>query len=113
MMEFILSVIFNLVFGYVMYLSGRQSVKRELADNGIRDMMAKSIFPVGVLEKIDDAYYLYEKDTTNFLCQADRLEDIPINLYNNKGISLALIVYPEETFTQGYWCINGKLKKAT
>lgn len=104
-----ITVIAFIVYGWAMYKLGQSAIKTTVAANGIDAIVDRTRFPVGVVEKIDGHYYLYEKDTTNFLCQAERLEDIPMKLWENKQISLAAIMCPEES-TQVYWCVNGKLK---
>lgn len=108
-MDFV-SLVVVVGYTYLVYRIGKASAMREVGSTHIQDTLNKAAIPIGVLEKIDGKYYLYEKDTTNFLCQADKLEDIPLNLWDNKKISLAVILYPEEAADQTFWCINGKLK---
>lgn len=105
----ITTIIVFIVYGYCMYRLGQATVRTAIGSAGIDAIIDRTKFPVGVVEKIDGHYYLYEKDTTNFLCQAERLEDIPMKLWENKNVSLAAIMCPEES-TQVYWCVNGKLK---
>lgn len=104
-----ITVIAFVIYGWVMYRWGLSTGKALVATVGIDTLVDRAKFPVGVVEKIDGHYYLFEKDTTNFLCQAESLEDIPMKLWENKKISLALIMCPEEG-NQIYWCLNGKLK---
>ena len=104
-----ITVIAFVIYGWVMYRLGKYAVRTAVAGEGINAILDRGKFPFGVVEKIDGHYYLYEKDSTNFLCQAERLEDIPMKLWENKHISLAAIMCPEES-TQVYWCVNGKLK---
>lgn len=106
------TVVLLLVVGYSMYWLGKTMTMRMVGSKHIQDTLARATIPIGVLEKVEGQYYLYEKDTTNFLCQAEKLEDIPLNLWENKKISLAVILYPEEAGEQAFWCINGKLKVA-
>lgn len=94
---------------YCSFKLGQMSQRKLIAGQGIEAIIERTKFPVGIIEKIDGHYYLYEKDTTNFLCQAEKLEDIPMKLWENKQISLAAVMYPEES-SQVYWCVNGKLK---
>lgn len=100
------------VYGYGMYWLGKTTAMKAVGTKHIQDTLDKAAIPIGVLEKVDGQYYLYEKDSTNFLCQAEKLEDIPLNLWDNKKISLAVILYPEEAGDQAFWCINGKLRVA-
>ena len=95
-------------FAYLGYQWGKLGTKRLVSDKVIDGLVAKASVPIGVVEEIDGHYYVYEKDTTNFLGQAASLEDLPKKLLENK-ISLALLMYPEQS-TAIYWCINGKLK---
>jgi len=105
-----LTIIAFIAYGYGMYWLGKTAAMKMVGSKHIQDTLAKATIPIGVLEKVDDQYYLYEKDSTNFLCQAEKLEDIPMNLWESKKISLAVILYPEEAGDQAFWCINGQLK---
>ncbi len=95
---------------YSAYKLGQISQKNLMANETINSAISKIQFPACVAEKIDGQYYLYEKDTTNFLCQAASLEELPTRLFENKRISLAVMMCPEES-TQVFWCVNGKLLK--
>jgi hypothetical protein len=106
----VITVALLVAFGYIMFSLGKSSAMKAVGSRHIQDTLNKATIPVGVLEKVDGHYYLYEKDSTNFLCQAEKLEDIPLNLWENKKISLAVILYPEEAGQQAFWCINGKLR---
>ena len=108
-MDFFIIIAF-IGYGYFMYLMGIISFKRQVGIKVMQDALIKASVPIGILEKIKDTYYLYEKDSTNFLCQAERVEDIPNNLWESKKISVAVIMYPEETGNQTFWCVNGKLR---
>jgi hypothetical protein len=108
-MDFV-TVILMVVYGYAMYAIGKSAAMKMVGSKHIQDTLARAAIPIGVLEKVEGHYYLYEKDSTNFLCQAEKLEDIPLNLWENKKISLAVILYPEEAGEQTFWCINGKLR---
>ena len=96
------------ITGYLMYTWGKASAKKLISDKVIDSIVAQAKVPIGIVEQIEGHYYVYEKDTTNFLGQAASLEDLPKKLLENK-ISLALLMYPEQS-TAIYWCINGKLK---
>lgn len=108
----IFATIFFIGYGYIMYIWGKNSAMQAVGAKHIQNALDKAAIPIGVLEKVEGQYYLYEKDSTNFLCQAENLEDIPLNLWENKKISLAMILYPEEAGDQAFWCINGKLRVA-
>lgn len=106
-------VIIGLVaFGYIMFRLGKSTAMQAVGAKHIQDTLNRATIPVGVLEKVENQYYLYEKDSPNFLCQAEKLEDIPMKLWESKKISLAVILYPEEAGDQAFWCINGKLRVA-
>ena len=96
---------------YCSFKLGQLSQKRLMADGAINAMLAKTKFPIGVAEKIEGQYYLYEKDTTNFLCQASSLDELAKNLLDNRNISLAALLCPEDTGAEVFWCVNGKLLK--
>lgn len=96
---------------YCSFKLGQASQKRLMADHAIHAMLAKTRFPVGVAEKIEGHYYLYEKDSTNFLCQAPTLEELAKNLLDNKKISIAALMCPEDAGAEVFWCVNGKLLK--
>jgi hypothetical protein len=99
-----------IVFGYGMYLLGKTTAMKIVGSKHIQDTLSRATIPIGVLEKVENQYYLYEKDSTNFLCQAEKIEDIPLKLWDNKKISLAVILYPEESGDKPFWCVNGKLR---
>ena len=104
------SILLMIVYGYGMYQLGRYTTQLNVSKKVIEAIVAKVSIPVGVIEQIDNQYYVYDKDTNNFLGQADSLEDLPKKLIANK-INLALLMYPEKS-SDIYWCINGKLKLA-
>jgi hypothetical protein len=106
----IITVIVFIIYGYGMFRLGKHTAMQAVGAKHIQNTLDKAAIPIGVLEKVEDQYYLYEKDTTNFMCQAEKLEDIPMNLWESKKISLAVILYPEEAGDQAFWCINGQLK---
>jgi hypothetical protein len=108
----IITIIAFIIYGYGMYRLGKHTAMQAVGAQHIQDTLNKATIPIGVLEKVEDQYYLYEKDSPNFLCQADKLEDIPMKLWENKKISLAVILYPEEAGDMAFWCINGKLRVA-
>lgn len=95
----------------VSYYMGKSAILREFGTKQVEVAVERATIPVGTVEKIEDMYYLYEKDTINFLCQATSLDELPMKLWDNKKIALALIVYPEESGARHFWCINGKLKQ--
>jgi hypothetical protein len=107
-----LDFILIFVVGYVMFLWGKFSEKTKLGQMIVNQAINRAIIPVLVCEEIDGQYYLYEKDTQNFVCQSDSLDALPQKLYNAKKITLALLLFPEKTFNTKYWCINGKIKVA-
>lgn len=106
----IVTVASFVLYGYFMYWLGKTAAMKMVGAKHIQDTLAKAAIPIGVVEKVEGQYYLYEKDSTNFLCQAEKLEDIPLNLWDSKKISLAVILYPEEAGDKAFWCINGKLR---
>jgi hypothetical protein len=106
----IITVIAFISYGFFMYLLGVRTFRTEVGEKLVQATLAKANIPIGILEKVKDTYYLYEKDSTTFLCQADRIEDIPANLWSNKKISVAAILHPEETGDQVFWCVNGKIR---
>ena len=89
----------------------KAAISAAAGEAGIRAIVDRATFPVTVAEKIEGQYYLYEKDSTNFLGQAPTLEELPRVMFVNKKITLALLLCPEEYDNQQFWCINGKLKK--
>jgi hypothetical protein len=96
------------VYGYGMYQLGRYTIRSLLDDKVVNAIVAKASVPIGVIEHIEGHYYVYEKDTTNFLGQAATIEELPQKLMEKK-IGLALLMYPEQS-SEVYWCVNGKLK---
>lgn len=99
------------IYGYCMFLLGKTSMKSFMGQKYIEHAINRAFtIPVGVIEEIDGNYYLYEKDTTNFLCQSNNIEDIPMQLWKTKNIAVALVIFPESKTLKSFWCVNGKLK---
>lgn len=97
---------------YIGMKIGAALVRKSVGSEGVDRILARAKFPVGVAEKIEGQYYLYEKDTTNFLCQAPTLDGLAAALLEKNNISLAILMCPEETAGKVFWCINGKLRIA-
>lgn len=95
-------------FGYQLGIS---KIKVMIADKVFEEIRAKAIIPVCVAECVEQNYYLYEKDTDKFMCQASSLEELPKSLFDTKKINLALVMFPTETNNESFWIINGKIKK--
>ena len=108
-MDFV-TILLTIVYGYLMYQFGKYTMRKVLDDKIVSAIVAKANVPIGVIEEIEGHYYVYEKDTTNFLGQAATLEELPQRLMDRK-IGLAILMYPERS-REVYWCINGKLKEA-
>lgn len=106
-----LTVIFCVMVGSIIgYQLGLQKIKHMASERALSVLMDRVNFPVAVAEKIDGQYYLYEKDTTNFLCQAKTFEDLAPTLYENKHVNMAIVLCPEEFQDTEFWVINGKMK---
>jgi hypothetical protein len=95
-------------FGYSM---GRASIKRIIASKAFEEIQTRAMIPVCVAECVEKNYYLYEKDTDKFMCQAPSLEELPKSLFDTKKINLALVLFPSEANNEHFWIINGKIKK--
>lgn len=103
-----ITLITFIIYGYGMYHLGKFTMRKIVDDKIISQIVAKAKVPVGVIEQIEGQYVVYEKDTTNFLGQANTIEEIPQKLMDRK-IGLALLMYPEKS-SEVYWCVNGRLK---
>jgi hypothetical protein len=113
MMGIIINTLIALVIFNLGYFFGRQSVKYMLVDRVFREIQEKAAIPVCVAECVEKNYYLFEKDTDKFLCQAPSLDELPQSLFESKKIKLALVLFPTETHNENFWIINGKIKKLT
>ncbi len=103
-----INIFMFIVYGYGMYMLGKYTMRRLVDDKVVAQIVARANVPIGVIEQIEGQYYVYEKDTTNFLGQAATIEEIPQKLMDRK-IGLAILMYPEKS-SEVYWCINGRLK---
>ncbi len=97
-----------IVYGYGMYMLGKYTMRKLVDDKVVAQIVSRANVPIGVIEQIEGQYVVYEKDTTNFLGQANTIEEIPQKLMDRK-IGLAILMYPEKS-SDVYWCINGRLK---
>lgn len=97
-----------IIYGYGMYMLGKYTMRKIVDEKVVNAIVAKANVPIGVIEQIEGHYYVYEKDTTNFLGQAATIEELPQKLMERK-IGLAILMYPEKS-SDVYWCINGRLK---
>ena len=103
-----INIFMFIVYGYGMYMLGKYTMRRLVDDKVVAQIVARANVPIGVIEQIEGQYYVYEKDTTNFLGQAATIEEIPQKLMDRK-IGLAILMYPEKS-SEVYWCVNGRLK---
>lgn len=109
-MDMITAFVLCAATSYIGFKLGQAAVRKEVGNAGVDQIIARTKFPIGVAEKIDGQYYLYEKDTTNFMCQAATLEGLAEALLEKSNISLAVLMCPEEANSEIFWCVNGKLK---
>ncbi len=106
----IITTLFILLAIVVSYKIGQLRMKAYTGNLVIQDVIERARIPIAIIDQIDGHYYIYDKDTNDFLCQSDDLMTVPKKLLDTNKISLAVIMYPEEEYDQKYWCINGKLK---
>ena len=59
-MDFV-TVILMVVYGYAMYAIGKSAAMKMVGSKHIQDTLARAAIPIGVLEKVEGHYYLYEK----------------------------------------------------
>jgi hypothetical protein len=90
---------------------GANAIKKVIGQRFFEDIEEKAIVPVCVAEHIQNVYYLFEKDTDNFMCQAPTLEELPQKLFEAKNINLALVLFPHDVSHDCLWIVNGKIKK--
>jgi hypothetical protein len=90
---------------------GVAKIKAILTSRAFEEIRAKAMIPVCIAECVEQTYYLYEKDTDKFMCQASSFEELPKSLFDNKKINLALVMFPTSTDYENFWIINGKIKK--
>jgi hypothetical protein len=106
----LVDILLTVVCMYFAYRIGSSIERSKRGEMVIDNALARAAVPVIVAEEYEGHFYLYEKDTQNFICQTTNLDDIPEKLYNSKKISLALLLFPEFAGDEKFWCINGKLK---
>ena len=109
-METIL-LIFIFVVGYVLgqirAMMKIGNILREAADNAGIDLeqelerrkqkLTNSVKKLEV-EKINDMLYLYERDTNDFICQANSMEDLAKLAKEYKNIALATVIHDNKVF---------------
>ena len=109
-MNIIILVIFALISGLSLgYMLGLLRLRYLVTEKAFENLVDKAIIPIGIIENINDTLYLYEKDTTNFLCQGSSVEELSLNLLANRKINVAFVMFPTENKNQTYWFVNGKL----
>jgi len=106
------TILIAMISAYLGFIVGKYVVRTAVARLSLDHIISSTKIPIGIAEKIDGEYYVYEKDTTNFLCQAPTLEELPMKMFENNKISLAVLMCPEESAERLYWCVHGKLKTA-
>jgi hypothetical protein len=99
------------LFFFFGYQLGVFKVKTIIASRVFEEIRAKAMIPVCVAECVGQTYYLYEKDTDKFMCQASSFEELPQSLFDTRKINLALVLFPTASNSDNYWIINGKIKK--
>ena len=58
-------------------------------------------------EVIGRSIMLYNKDTNQFVCQAENIEELAIQLMNHNKIEVALVNHNDEKI----WFVEGKIRK--
>lgn len=91
------------------YFLGKAKQSTIFGEKVLSTIVNRANFPVAVVEKIDGQYLLYEKDTTNFLCQAASFDKLADALYEARRVNMAVIYFPEEYQDKKFWVVNGKL----
>lgn len=91
------------------YWIGKSKQRSMFGEKALRVIIDRANFPVAVVEKVNDQYLMYEKDTSNFLCQATTLDKLAEALYEAKRVTMALVYCPQEFQEKKLWIVNGKL----
>ena len=67
----------------------------------------KNLIPLCYIDKSDDMYYLYNKETSKFYCQASTYSELATKLYDI-GVSIACIKHQKETL----WFVDGRVEES-
>lgn len=90
------------VAGYVFGMSRARGIY-------VMQQSKKTTIPVCIAEYQKGNYYLYDRDTNKFMCQAKTLEGLADELSRYKNITLAYVYVLGEGENKSFWIINGKV----
>lgn len=113
--EFLFGVIVvtALVFGTGYYLGVRAAVGAEISKYISKYVKDQVVFPFCIAEFEAGNYYLYDKNTQAFLCQANTMEQLAVELNDTKKIGVAYVMLPEGNNQNLFWFVRGKVKPVT
>lgn len=104
------SIVITLIVGFIPgFLFGVYSAVGVLSRHKIQDVEEKNVIRSYLLEEEDDMFYLFQKDTQQFFCQAPSLEELAKEV-SNRNIDVAYVVSAAEGNDEAYWFRNGKVK---
>ena len=66
--------------------------------NGENDIILEPKIASLKIEKIEDILYLYHRDSDNFVCQGDTLEELATIAKQYKNIKMATVIHDEQVF---------------
>ena len=99
--------IIGYVLGQIRAMMKIGNIIREAADNAGIDLeeelerrkqkLANTVKKLEV-EQINDILYLYERDTNDFICQANSMEDLAKLANEYKNIALATVIHDNKVF---------------
>lgn len=88
----------------------------ETATNGISEINGKEVvleesIVKCIAEKVNNTYFLYEKDTEMYMAQAKSIDELAENIKKHNKINYALVSFSNNDDTDVFWFHEGEAKK--
>jgi hypothetical protein len=107
MSTFTIAILLTFVF-FAGYMYGI----RRIGNSAIQSFQknASKLIPMFYIEVEENNYYVYDKETSNFICQGKTMDDVA-NALNNAKKTFAIVATPIGNDFQLQWFVNGKFKQ--
>jgi len=110
--EIFLGVAFLILFCAGYHFGATSAITTKLDSVFRQHVQNRLNFPFCIAEYEAGIFYLFDKTSRAFICQAETLDGLADVLSETKNINLALVTCPSavEATSETFWFINGKAR---